>query len=84
MPPTTMHHPTRPALMAQGERMTDGGAIVNVSSGSAFMGSPMLYGMSKAALNSMQVCAVQCRRRCRCRCSPRANTPRDGRGGASV
>ena len=31
-----------------------GGAIVNVSSGSAFMGTPMPYGMSKGAMNSMQ------------------------------
>ena len=31
-----------------------GGAIVNISSGSAFIGSPLLYAMSKGALNSMQ------------------------------
>eukprot|EP00041_Stephanoeca_diplocostata_P020644 m.465369 g.465369 ORF g.465369 m.465369 type:complete len:312 (-) comp21628_c0_seq6:1392-2327(-) len=31
-----------------------GGAIVNVSSGSAYLGGPMPYGISKAALNSLQ------------------------------
>ena len=31
-----------------------GGAIVNVSSGSALFGQPLLYGMTKSALNAMQ------------------------------
>eukprot|EP00039_Didymoeca_costata_P025184 m.12601 g.12601 ORF g.12601 m.12601 type:complete len:257 (+) comp4680_c0_seq1:134-904(+) len=31
-----------------------GGVVVNVSSGSAFIGSPLYYAMSKGALNSMQ------------------------------
>lgn len=30
-----------------------GGAIVNISSGSALLGMPMIYAMSKGALNSM-------------------------------
>jgi NAD(P)-dependent dehydrogenase (short-subunit alcohol dehydrogenase family) len=30
-----------------------GGAIVNVSSGSALLGAPLVYAMSKGALNSM-------------------------------
>ena len=36
-----------------------GGSIVNISSGSAFIpGSPILYAVSKGALNSMQCSAV--------------------------
>ena len=35
-------------------RMKPGSAIVNLSSGSAYIGTPLLYGMSKGALNSMQ------------------------------
>lgn len=36
-------------------RMQPGSAIVNISSGSAYIGTPLLYSMSKGALNSMQV-----------------------------
>jgi len=36
------------------KRMPKGSAIVNVSSGSATLGKPLLYAMSKGALNSMQ------------------------------
>eukprot|EP01062_Namystynia_karyoxenos_P021955 TRINITY_DN18396_c0_g1_i1.p1 TRINITY_DN18396_c0_g1~~TRINITY_DN18396_c0_g1_i1.p1 ORF type:complete len:257 (+),score=59.88 TRINITY_DN18396_c0_g1_i1:73-843(+) len=36
-----------------------GGAIVNVSSGSAYIANPVLYGMSKAALNAMQAGLVR-------------------------
>ena len=32
-----------------------GGAIVNISSGSAYIGQPVLYSASKAALNSLQI-----------------------------
>jgi len=31
------------------------GSIVNISSGSAYIGKPLLYGASKAALNSLQI-----------------------------
>jgi NAD(P)-dependent dehydrogenase (short-subunit alcohol dehydrogenase family) len=33
----------------------NGGAIINISSGAAYIGSPVLYSMSKAALNSLQI-----------------------------
>ena len=36
------------------KRMKPGSAIVNLSSGSAYIGTPLLYSMSKGALNSMQ------------------------------
>ena len=36
------------------KRMAPGSAIVNLSSGSAYIGTPLLYSMSKGALNSMQ------------------------------
>jgi len=36
----------------------EGGAVVNVSSGSAVIGRPLLYAMSKGALNSFQAGAV--------------------------
>jgi len=36
-----------------------GGAIVNISSGSAFIGAPLVYAISKGALNSMQAGLVQ-------------------------
>jgi len=36
------------------KRMAAGAAIVNLSSGSAYIGTPLLYAMSKGALNSMQ------------------------------
>ena len=36
------------------KRMASGSAIVNLSSGSAYLGRPLLYSMSKGALNSMQ------------------------------
>eukprot|EP00301_Raphidiophrys_heterophryoidea_P013575 c21028_g1_i1.p1 GENE.c21028_g1_i1~~c21028_g1_i1.p1 ORF type:complete len:261 (+),score=64.72 c21028_g1_i1:30-785(+) len=36
-----------------------GGNIVNVSSGSAYAGSPLYYSMSKAALNSLQTGSVR-------------------------
>lgn len=35
-----------------------GGSIVNISSGSAVIGRPLLYAMSKGALNSFQAGAV--------------------------
>jgi len=35
------------------ERGGSGGAIVNISSGSALIGTPLVYAMSKGALNSM-------------------------------
>jgi len=41
------------------QRGGSGGAIVNVSSGSALMGSPMPYGVSKGALNSLQAGLVK-------------------------
>ena len=36
------------------KRMAPGSAVVNLSSGSAYLGRPLLYSMSKGALNSMQ------------------------------
>ena len=37
---------------------TLGGSVVNISSGSAVIGRPLLYAMSKGALNSFQAGAV--------------------------
>eukprot|EP00668_Euglena_longa_P029380 GGOE01036728.1.p1 GENE.GGOE01036728.1~~GGOE01036728.1.p1 ORF type:complete len:259 (-),score=63.81 GGOE01036728.1:241-993(-) len=37
------------------KRMGQGAAIVNISSGASNIGQPLLYSMSKAALNSMQI-----------------------------
>lgn len=54
------------------KRMGRGAAIVNVSSGASTIGQPLLYSMSKAALNAMQACCVSCHslfhvlRQCQC------------------
>lgn len=52
---------TREALHRMSTKITAagaGGAVVNVSSGSAVIGRPLLYAMSKGALNSFQAGAV--------------------------
>ena len=41
------------------KRMASGSAIVNLSSGSAYLGRPLLYSMSKGALNSMTIGLIE-------------------------
>jgi len=53
---------TREALSRMSKTINDdstlGGSVVNISSGSAVIGRPLLYAMSKGALNSFQAGAV--------------------------
>ena len=71
-PPQPFPHPQSPAhlltpsptvpvlsIAQAAKRMAPGSAIVNMSSGSASLGTPLLYSMSKGALNSMQGALVK-------------------------